>query len=62
MIFGKDHREKLAKTKPDTQAKDVMRLIGEAWKKLSEKEKAKYEKRAAEDKERYEKEKENGVT
>jgi hypothetical protein len=32
-----------------------MKKLGEEWKKLSEKEKAKYEKMAKEDKERYEK-------
>lgn len=57
LLFGKDHREKLLKTKPDTKAPDVMKSIGEAWSKISEKEKERYNKLALKDKERFEKEK-----
>ena len=57
LLFGKDYREKLLKTKPDTKAPDVMKLIGEAWSKISEKEKERYNKLALKDKERFEKEK-----
>lgn len=42
MHFGKDFREKLAKSKQEVGAKDIMRKIGEAWKALSDKEKEKW--------------------
>lgn len=51
MLFGKDFREK--SVKKDTKATDVMRLIGEAWKKISAKDKKKYDDLAEKDKVRY---------
>lgn len=42
MHFGKDFREKLAKSKQEVGAKDIMRKIGEAWKACSEKDKEKW--------------------
>lgn len=53
MWFGKENRDKFSK---GLEPKDVMKKIGDEWKKLNDKEKAKYEKMAKDDKERYEKE------
>jgi len=58
MWFGKENRDKFAK---GLEPKDVMKKLGDEWKKLSDKEKAKYEKMAKEDKERYDKETKAGA-
>ena len=41
---------------PDLKGKEIMSAIGDAWNKLSDKQKEKYHEMAAKDKERYEKE------
>ena len=58
MWFGKENRDKFSK---GLEPKDVMKKIGDEWKKLNDKEKAKYEKMAKDDKERYEKEAKAGA-
>lgn len=58
MWFGKENRDKFAK---GLEPKDVMKKLGDEWKKLSDKEKAKYEKMAKQDKERYDKEAKSGA-
>lgn len=58
MFFAKDKREEIIKKNP-TLKSDISRvgkMIGEAWAKLSTAEKAPFDKKAAADKARYEKE------
>ena len=50
MLFGKDYREKLAKSGKDVKAKDIMKNIGSEWNKLSDKEKDKWNTKAKEGK------------
>jgi len=50
MMFGKDFREKLTKSGKETNAKDIMKMIGEAWGKLNESGKEKWNKIASNDK------------
>ena len=62
MHFCAETREEVKKENPDAKAKDILHLLGEKWKALSDEEKTKYNDLAAKDKERYEKEcKEKGV-
>lgn len=62
MHFCAESREEVKKENPDAKAKDILHLLGDKWKALSEEEKKKYNDLAAKDKERYEKEcKEKGV-
>lgn len=62
MYFCAESREEVKKENPDAKAKDILHLLGDKWKALSEEEKKKYNDLAAKDKERYEKEcKEKGV-
>ncbi|GAB68243.1 high mobility group protein [Plasmodium cynomolgi strain B] len=59
MFFAKEKRAEIISRDPDL-SKDVAtvgKMIGEAWNKLDELEKAPYEKKAQEDKVRYEREK-----
>ncbi|SIO73331.1 High mobility group protein homolog NHP1 [Babesia microti strain RI] len=59
MFFAKEKRQEIIGSNPHL-AKDVAtvgKMIGEAWNKLSEKDKEPYEKKAQNDKIRYEKEK-----
>jgi hypothetical protein len=55
--FCEDQRAKVVKDNPDAKPKDIMKLLGEAWRNVTETEKKKYEDLAAKDKERFEKEK-----
>jgi len=57
-LFAADVRPEMMKTEEGKgkKASEVAKLIGAAWKKLSEKEVAKYKKKAEKDKERYKKE------
>ena len=62
ILFGKDERPKIMKEHPDIKNTEIMRLIGEAWGKLPDDQKKKYQDLADKDKERYEKEcKEKGI-
>lgn len=54
--WSKDARPKIVKEHPEAKAKDVMKLLGEAWAKVPEKKRAPYKKKAEVDKKRYEKE------
>lgn len=54
-FWSKDARPKIVKEHPEAKAKDVMKLLGEAWKKVPEKKRAPYQKKANADKERYNK-------
>lgn len=56
MYFSQAEREVLKKTTPGLAFKDVGKVIGERWKKLSEEEKEPYENSARLDKARYTKE------
>ncbi|CRG95975.1 hypothetical protein PGAL8A_00318800 [Plasmodium gallinaceum] len=59
MFFAKEKRAEIIRNDPEL-SKDVAtvgKMIGEAWNKLGEKEKIPFEKKAQEDKIRYEKEK-----
>lgn len=54
MLWCKAHREKYAK--PGMPPTEVMKKMGEEWKKLSEKEKQVWSKNAVQDKKRYDQE------
>ena len=56
-LFSADMREKYKKSDPDMKFGDVAKKIAEDWKNADAKTKEKYEKKAKEDRERYEKEK-----
>jgi hypothetical protein len=56
MWFSKDKRGELKEAHPEWGVADIGRECGALWKKLTDKEKKKYEDQAAKDKERYEKE------
>lgn len=53
MIFNKENREKIKTTNPDATFGDIGKLIGTAWKSLTEKQKDVYLKKAEVDKQRY---------
>ncbi|KAF8822431.1 HMG (high mobility group) box domain-containing protein [Cardiosporidium cionae] len=59
MFFAKDERERILGEHPHLKANvaQVGKMIGEAWNKLNEFDKAPYDKLAAQDKLRYESEK-----
>ncbi|KIW08349.1 uncharacterized protein PV09_01265 [Verruconis gallopava] len=57
MFFANDNRDKVREENPGIKFGEVGKLLGEKWKELSAKEKEPYEKKAIEDKERYEREK-----
>ena len=52
LLFGNHEREQLKKTHSELKGKEVMTKIGENWGKLSEKEKAKWNDKAADEKAR----------
>ena len=57
LFFCEEHREKVKKSQPDLDAKGVIQELGRQWNELKEskpKQVKKFEKLAAEDKERYE--------
>ena len=56
ILFGKEERPKIVAAHPELKNKEIMAALGEAWNKLSDSEKKKYQDQAAKDKERYEKE------
>lgn len=56
ILFGKDERPKIIEANPDLKQKDIMSKIGEAWGKLNDAEKKKYNDLAAKEKVNYEKE------
>jgi hypothetical protein len=56
MWFCKDKREDVKKAHPEWGVADIGKELGALWKKVTDKEKKKYEEQAAKDKERYEKE------
>lgn len=56
IIFCNANRSKVQKDNPDLGAKDITRRLAEMWKGLSEKKRAPFDKEAAADKVRYEKE------
>ena len=59
MFFVQDARPKMVTANPDLKFGEIGKRLGEQWKALSEKEKEPYQKKAAADKVRYEKEKGN---
>ena len=62
LFFCAEKREEITKENPDKKAKEILKLLGDAWSKLSDSEKKKYQDMADKDKERYEKEcKEKGI-
>lgn len=58
MFFANDKREEVKQANPDLKMKEVLSKLGEMWREMSAEEKKPYEDKAAEDKERYNKEKE----
>ena len=61
IFFCADERALLKEEKPEMPAKEVLVELGARWKALSDKEKEKYNKLAAEDKKRYEEDVKNYV-
>jgi hypothetical protein len=62
LFFCKEHRSKVKALYPDMDSKDITRELGRVWKEeMTDKKKKKFEKLAAEDKARYEEEKESWV-
>ena len=59
--FCAENREKVKAENPDMKPKEIMKELSLMWKALDEDEKAEYEEKAKEDKERYLKEKETYV-
>jgi len=57
MFFANDNRDKVREENPGIKFGEVGKQLGEKWKELSAKEKEPYDKKAKEDKERYEREK-----
>lgn len=55
-LFSIDARPKVKASNPDASFGDIARIISAQFKEISEKEKKKWEKKAAEDKERYQRE------
>jgi uncharacterized protein (DUF736 family) len=55
MWFCKDKRGEVKEAHPDWGVADIGKEMGALWKKISDKDKKKYEGEAAKDKERYEK-------
>lgn len=54
--FCTEQRAKIKEENPDADPPELMRLLGAAWKDLSEEDKAPYNEKAATDKERYDEE------
>jgi high mobility group protein B1 len=62
LFFCKEERSKVKALYPDMDSKDITRELGRVWKEeMTDKKKKKFEKLAAEDKARYEEEKESWV-
>ena len=62
LFFCKEERPKVKALYPDMDSKDITRELGRVWKEeMTDKKKKKFEKLAAEDKARYEEEKESWV-
>lgn len=57
IYFVKANREKVQAEYSDASFSELGKILGKKWKELTDKEKAPYEKQAAADKARYEKEK-----
>eukprot|EP00271_Cylindrocystis_brebissonii_P009091 TRINITY_DN23728_c0_g1_i1.p1 TRINITY_DN23728_c0_g1~~TRINITY_DN23728_c0_g1_i1.p1 ORF type:complete len:124 (+),score=54.84 TRINITY_DN23728_c0_g1_i1:121-492(+) len=53
MMFSKEEREGIKKKNPDAAFGEMGKLMGEAWKKMSDKDKKPYQKMADDDKVRY---------
>jgi structure-specific recognition protein 1 len=58
-FFCEEQRSKIVKDNPGVKPTDVMKLLGNLWKDISEDQKKKYEELAAKDKDRYQKEKDD---
>lgn len=58
-FFMKDMRQQIAEQNQDKNPRELMASIAEAWKSISDEDKAKYNELAIEDKKRYEEEKKN---
>ena len=56
-FFLADERENIKRDNPDIKVTEVSKVAGQRWKEISAENKAKYEKLAKDDKERYEREK-----
>lgn len=56
IFFSKDERIDIKAKNPNMSFGDITKLVGEKWKKLSDKNKKKFVKMAEDDKERYNKE------
>jgi len=56
-FFQKDRREFLQKENPDKNHKQIVALLGEEWRKLSEEQKKPYVEKSSADQKRYEQEK-----
>lgn len=56
IIFCNANRSKVQKSNPELGAKDITRKLAEMWKALPEKKRGPFDKEAAQDKVRYEKE------
>jgi hypothetical protein len=54
MLFSKENRSKIKDENPEADFGAIGRKVGEAWAKVTDKQKALYQKKAAKDKERYE--------
>lgn len=53
IFFCVEYREKIKKSHPDMDAKDIIKELGQAWRQLPNEKKQKYEQMASKDKERY---------
>ncbi|VDC02285.1 unnamed protein product [Peniophora sp. CBMAI 1063] len=58
MFFSQDHREQVKKDHPDASFGELGKILGGKWKEMDDDDKKPYIKQAAEDKARYEREKE----
>ena len=56
MFFSIDRRPATQKANPQVRIAEISKLLGQSWREMSTKEKAPYDKKAAADKARYEKE------
>ena len=56
MYFSTDTRAKLKEEHPEMPTKEISKLLGDMWGKMSDQEKEPYQIKAKEDKERYDEE------
>ncbi|KAJ3032528.1 Non-histone chromosomal protein 6 [Rhizophlyctis rosea] len=56
IIFSNENRNRIKEENPSAEFRDIGRLLGNAWKEITETEKEKYNKKAEQDKVRYERE------